>query len=181
MQKMYKLILQQQKKHKMSTKIAIYPGTFDPVTYGHLNIIKRAAHFIADHLIIGIAGTSGKKNLFSLEERLHLMEDGILSLPKHFHDKISVIPFEGLLVHFAMQHKATILIRGLRALSDFEYEFQLASMNRQLEEKLETVFLMTDDNHHFVSSRLVKEIASLGGDIHSFVSPGVIDKMKKKF
>lgn len=141
-------------------KIAIYPGTFDPITFGHIDIIKRASQLF-DHLIIASAKDSNKNPLFSLDERVELIKNEINKLENS--DKISVEKFEGLLVEFAKQKNAKIIVRGLRAVSDFEYEFQMFGMNSQLNPNIQTVFLPASENHHFIASKLVKEVAFFKG------------------
>ena len=146
-------------------KTAIYPGTFDPITNGHIDLVQRAAKLF-DTVIIAIASSSKKNPKFSLEERIELAEKVLVDCPN-----VTVKGFDVLLVDFAHQQNATVLIRGLRAVSDFEYEFQLASMNRSLAPDLESVFLMPADEYSFISSSLVKEVAALGGDVSKFVHP----------
>lgn len=146
-------------------KIALYPGTFDPITNGHIDLVQRAAKLF-DQVIVAIASNSKKNPRFTLEERIKLAQDVLVGCPN-----VSVKGFEVLLVDFARQENATILIRGLRAVSDFEYEFQLASMNRNLAPDIESVFLMPADEYSFISSSLVKEVAALGGDVTKFVHP----------
>ena len=146
-------------------KIAIDPGTFDPITNGHIDLVQRAAKMF-DSIIVAIASSSKKNPKFSLEKRIELAEQVLADCPN-----VKVQGFDILLIDFARQQKATVLIRGLRAVSDFEYEFQLASMNRHLAPDLESVFLMPADEHSFISSSLVKEVAALGGDVSNFVHP----------
>ena len=160
-------------------RIGIYPGTFDPVTKGHIDILIRAAG-VVDHLILGVAPNTSKNPLFSVEERMSLLEDEVHSLSGELPTKITVQPLEGLLVHFAKKVGAAVVFRGLRAVSDFEYEFQMASMNKRLSAEMETVFLMASESQHFVSSRFVKEVARLGGDVSQFVSPLVQQKIAEK-
>ena len=155
------------------TKIAIYPGTFDPITLGHLDIINRAAKLF-DHLIIAVARDSAKNPFFNLDERLELIK-GEVNLPG-----VSVEKFEGLLVDFANKRNAKIIVRGLRAVSDFEYEFQMFGMNSKLDSSIQTVFLPASETNHFIASRFVKEVARLGGDISKFVSPNVAKKLEEK-
>ena len=157
----------------------VYPGTFDPVTKGHLHLIRRASHLV-DHLVVGIADNARKGPLFTIEERLEMVRADIANM----HDKgceIEVQPFGDLLVHFARRMKASCIFRGLRAVSDFEYEFQLTGMNAKLDPEIETVFLMASDKWQFVSASFVKEICSLGGDVEEFVTPQVAEKLTRKF
>lgn len=158
-------------------KIAIYPGTFDPITFGHLDIIKRAAELF-DHLIIAPAKDNYKNPLFTLEERVELIESEIKKLKNSA--QITVEKFEGLLVDFARNKNAKVIIRGLRAVSDFEYEFQMFGMNSKLDPQLQTIFLPASETNHFIASKLVKEVAKLGGDISKFVSKDVAEKLEKK-
>lgn len=155
---------------------AIYPGTFDPLTNGHLDLIKRARRLFKN-VVVGVAANPRKKPLFSLEERVHLIQQEVST---HNLDRVSVVGFECLLVDFARQCNARVLIRGMRAVSDFEFEFQLASMNRALAPEVESVFLMPGESFSFVSSTLVKEVGKLGGDISRFVSPQVNDALQQK-
>jgi len=148
---------------------AIYPGTFDPITNGHIDIIKRSAQLFPE-LIIAVASSRTKKPFFSLEQRIAFIEKAIEDLPG-----VRVLGFETLLIHFAEEQQAGIIIRGLRTSSDFEYEFQLAGMNRQLSNQIETIFLTPSENLMCISSSLVREIASLNGDVSNFVPPQVVD------
>ncbi len=157
-------------------RIGLYPGTFDPVTKGHYDIIKRAAKLV-DKLVVGVAVNVGKGPLFSMEERVDMVREEIGPLI-HGATEFEVKPFSNLLMHFAMDLGAVMIIRGLRAVSDFEYEFQMVGMNARLNSEIETVFLMASDNHQFIASRLVKEIAMLGGDINPFVSPRVAERVR---
>jgi len=157
-------------------KVAIYPGTFDPITFGHLDIIKRASELF-DHILIGVAKDNYKNPLFSIDERVDLIKSELSFMSSN---KISVEKFEGLLVDFAKQKNAKIIIRGLRAVSDFEYEFQMFGMNSKLDSNIQTIFLPASENHHFIASKLVKEIAKLNGDISKFVSPNVAKNLFSK-
>ena len=163
----------------MKPRIGVYPGTFDPITNGHMDVIERAL-CIVDHLVVAVARNAGKGPLFSTDERVETVRDEIRPLiAKGF--KVEVRPFDSLLMHFATSVNASVLIRGLRAVSDFEYEFQMAGMNRRLNPDVETVFLMASEGTQFISSRFVKEIGSLGGDISSFVSPAVAHRLAVRF
>jgi pantetheine-phosphate adenylyltransferase len=153
-------------------RTGIYPGTFDPITVGHMDIIKRALH-VVDRLIIGVALDTGKAPVFDLAMRSKLVKEDVSSLLGEEAKRIEVKGFSGLLVNFAEESGANVIIRGLRAVSDFEYEFQMACMNSRLKADVETVFLTASESTHFISSRFVKQIAKLGGDISSFVSPNV--------
>ncbi|MCE2991355.1 MAG: pantetheine-phosphate adenylyltransferase [Candidatus Jidaibacter sp.] len=159
----------------MKNITAIYPGTFDPITFGHLEIIKRAAK-IFDHIIIAVAEDTNKSPLFSLEERVAMAEVEVAKL-KNTTTKIKVSPFSGLLVDFAERSGATVVIRGLRAVSDFEYEFQMAYMNQKINSKVETLFIPANEASNFISSRFVKEMARLGGNIEGFVSQEIAQKL----
>ena len=162
-----------------SHRIGLYPGTFDPITLGHLDIISRATR-VVDKLIVGVAKNSGKGPLFDAKARVQMVEREVEPLVKAG-AKIEIRPFDTLLMHFATDVKASVILRGLRAASDFEYEFQMAGMNYRINNTLETVFLMASDRHQFISSRFVKEIARLGGDVSSFVSPPVVKDLKRRF
>ena len=164
---------------KPQYRIGVYPGTFDPVTKGHLHLIRRASHLV-DRLVIGVAANKRKGPLFSLEERAAMVREDIANM----HEKgceIEVQSFDSLLVQFARDVKAACIFRGLRAVSDFEYEFQLTGMNAKLDPAIETVFLMASDKWQFVSASFVKEIGSMGGNIEEFVTPQVAQKLSKKF
>ena len=162
----------------MPNRIAVYPGTFDPVTLGHLDIIKRAAA-IVDRLIIGVAKDTGKDSLFSLDERVALTSAEVKNLGLTC--PIEVMPFSGLLVDFAEKNAAGLIIRGMRAVSDFEYEFKMCVMNRRLNKQIDTVYLMASESNQFVSSRFVKEICRLNGDISSFVTADTEKALRNKF
>lgn len=161
-------------------RIALYPGTFDPITTGHLDIIKRAVK-LCDHLVIGIAINRDKGPLFTHEERVQMVREETAGLAKPGVGSIDVQPFENLLIKFAEEVGAKTIIRGLRAVSDFEYEFQMVGMNTRLNPEIETVFLMAEASQQAIASRLVKEIARLGGDISPFVPPRVAQRLKGKF
>jgi pantetheine-phosphate adenylyltransferase len=163
----------------MSLHIGVYPGSFDPITKGHMDVVQRAIKLV-DQLIIAIALSPGKSPLFSVSERVALVEQEISSLEIPTGKKITVEAFDTLMVDFAYKRQACIIIRGLRAVSDFEYELQMAWTNGRLAPHIETVFLMATDRHQFVSSRFVKEIARLNGDIHQFVSSHVASKIQQK-
>lgn len=158
----------------MKTPTAIYPGTFDPITYGHLDVIRRAAALF-HHVIILVARNTGKEPLFSAEERLSMVKAAVRGIRG-----ISTDVFDGLLVDYARAHKATVLIRGLRAVSDFEYEFQMALTNRKLERAVDTVFLVPDERYTYLNSSIVREVARLGGDTGDFVPPLVGRALRKK-
>ena len=161
-------------------RIGLYPGTFDPVTVGHLDIIERAA-LLVDRLVIGVAINRDKGPLFSLEERVAMLETDINTLRERTGTEIMVHPFENLLIDCAHDIGAQFIIRGLRAVADFEYEFQMVGMNRSLDASVETVFLMAEARHQAVASKLVKEIARLGGDVSKFVTPPVNRALDEKF
>jgi pantetheine-phosphate adenylyltransferase len=162
-------------------RIALYPGTFDPITNGHLDIIRRAVRLV-DHLIIAVARNAGKNPLLGVDERLELVRAEIadLRLPAGG-CRVEARSFDTLLMHFAQSVGANMIVRGLRAVSDFEYEFQMAGMNTRLNPDVETVFLMASEQHQFIASRFVKEIGRLGGDISSFVSPRVAQRLVARF
>ncbi len=161
-------------------RIGLYPGTFDPITLGHIDIIRRAATLV-DKLVIGVAINRDKGPLFTLEERVALIEEVCAQLIKDTGVEIVVHPFENLLIDCARDVGAQIIIRGLRAVADFEYEYQMVGMNRQLDDSIETVFLMAEAQHQAIASKLVKEIARLGGDVSKFVTPRVNQELLKRF
>ena len=163
----------------MNKIIGLYPGSFDPITNGHIDIILRASK-VVDILIIGVAENEKKKHLFSLKERKNLIE-GQLDQNKSRIKNVKVVMFDGLLMSFAEKVNANLIIRGLRAVSDFDYEFQMTGMNARLNSKIETVFLMASERHQFISSRFVKEICMLNGDVSSFVPEEVHSKLSNKF
>lgn len=161
-------------------RIGLYPGTFDPITLGHIDIIRRAATLV-DKLVIGVAINRDKGPLFSLEERVELIEAEIAALAEQTGIEIVVHPFENLLIHCARDVGAQMIVRGLRAIADFEYEYQMVGMNRQLNDSIETVFLMAEAQHQAIASKLVKEIARLGGDVSKFVTPRVNKELVNQF
>ena len=156
------------------TARALYPGTFDPITKGHIDLAERASRMF-DELVIAIAASASKEPLFSLEERLRLTENALAHI-----DNASVVSFSGLLVNCVSQHNTQVVLRGLRAVSDFEYEFQLAAMNRRLDSNVETVFLTPSEQYTFLSASLVKEIALMSGDVSQFLAPEVNEALVKK-
>ncbi|HEY1817606.1 MAG TPA: pantetheine-phosphate adenylyltransferase [Kofleriaceae bacterium] len=159
-----------------SRSIAVYPGTFDPITNGHLDILNRALRLF-DRVIVTIAVNQRKQPLFTVEERIRFIHD---AMPEAG-ERLQFEQFDGLIVDFCRRHNATVLVRGLRALADFEYEFQFAHMNRRLAPQVDTVFFMTDERNHYVSSSLVKEVASLGGDVTGLVPAPVVAALADKF
>ncbi len=160
----------------LSRSIAVYPGTFDPITNGHLDILNRALALF-DKVIVTIAVNQRKAPLFSVEERIQFIRDAM----PHADGRLEFSAFDGLLVDFCRDNGATVIVRGLRALADFEYEFQFAHMNRRLAPAVDTVFFMTDERNHYVSSSLVKEVASLGGDVNGLVPPAVVTALAAKY
>jgi pantetheine-phosphate adenylyltransferase len=163
-----------------SERVGVYPGTFDPVTSGHMEVIRRSLRLV-DKLVIGPATNIGKGPLFSLQERIDIIKDDIEDFSAVDKARIQIAPFDGLLIHFAREVGASVIIRGLRAVSDFEYEIQMANMNARMEPNIETIFLMASDRHQFIASSLVKDIARLGGDTSQFVSKRVFQRLKEKF
>jgi pantetheine-phosphate adenylyltransferase len=161
-------------------KTAIYPGTFDPITYGHIDVIKKSLN-IFDRLIVATTDNINKNYYFSIDERLNIINNSLFKDLKLNKKKIKVVSFNNLTIDLCNKYKANAIIRGLRAVSDFEYEFQLAGMNKKLNSKIETMFLMSDVENQIISSKFVKEIASLGGNIDKFVSKYVIKMLKNKF
>lgn len=162
-------------------RVALYPGTFDPITYGHMDIISRASK-IVDRLVVGVARNAGKGPLYSLSERVEMVQDEVTAISgKDGHGVIEVQPFGNLLIDFARSIDARLIFRGLRAVSDFEYEFQMAGMNTRIDNKIETVFLMASEKQQFISSRLIKEIVALGGDVQQFVPPRVLDRLNDRY
>ncbi len=164
----------------MTTRVGVYPGTFDPITNGHADIILRAVK-IVDRLIVGVARNAGKGPMFTTDERVEIVREELKHLDPEAAKRIDVRPFDNLLMHFAIEVGASVIIRGLRAVSDFEYEFQMAGMNNRLNPNIETVFLMASDKYQFISSRFVKEIGQLGGDVSHFVSARVAARLAERF
>lgn len=175
---MKKKMPSKQTHEALAPLIGLYPGTFDPITLGHVDIILRASK-VVHHLVVGVAENAGKGPLFSMRARIKMVEEEVAALDLNG-CTVAVRPFDNLLIEFARQVGAGVVIRGLRAVSDFEYEFQMAAMNRKLRPELETVFLMSSDKYQFISSRFVKEIARLNGDVSPFVSARVLVKIRKK-
>ena len=164
----------------MVGKIGIYPGTFDPVTYGHIDVIKRALKIVSK-LIIAVSNDNTKEYLFSDEERVSIIKQSLFKDLKFNKQNIKVMSFNTLTTSFCKKHKASVIFRGLRAVSDFEYEFQLAGMNRKLDKSIETVFLMSDVDKQIISSKFVKEIAKLKGEIDNFVTKSTVRSIKTKY
>ena len=160
--------------------IAIYPGTFDPITFGHIDVIKKALKFV-DSVIVGISNGNQKEFLFPIDERIKIVSRALFIDLKFSNKKIKVITFNSLTTELCEKYKSNLILRGLRAVSDFEYEFQLAGMNRKLNDKIETVFLMSDVENQMISSRFVKEIAQHNGDLKKFTTKSTIQSLKDKY
>ena len=160
------------------SKIGIYPGSFDPITFGHLDIIQRSLN-VVDTLIVAVSDNKSKNHFINIDDRLNLIEATIKNLPLEDQEKIVIEKFDNLLVHYVKAKKASVIIRGLRAVSDFEYEFLMTGMNRSIDNEIETIFLMSSEKYHFISSRFIKEIHSLGGDISKSVPKPVLDFFSK--
>ena len=164
----------------MMNKVAIYPGTFDPITYGHIDVIKKALKLF-DKIVVGVSNVSNKNYLFSTEERIDIVNKALFKDLKLNKKKILVVSFSSLTTDLCKKYKSNIILRGLRAVSDFEYEFQLAGMNRKLNNNVETIFLMSDVENQIISSRFVKEIVKLNGDIKKFTTKSTIKSLKEKY
>ena len=160
------------------SKIGIYPGSFDPITFGHLDIIQRSLN-VVDTLIVAVSDNKSKNHFINIDDRLNLIEASIKNLQPEDQKKIAIEKFDNLLVHYVKAKKASVIIRGLRAVSDFEYEFLMTGMNRSIDNEIETIFLMSSEKYHFISSRFIKEIHSLGGDISKSVPKPVLDFFSK--
>ena len=161
-------------------KTAIYPGTFDPITYGHIDVIKKALKLF-DKIVVGVSNVSNKNYLFNSDERIDIVNKALFKDLKLNPKKISIVPFSSLTTDLCKKYKSNIILRGLRAVSDFEYEFQLAGMNRKLNNSIETIFLMSDVENQIISSRFVKEIIKLNGDIRKFTTKSTIKSLKDKY
>jgi len=161
-------------------KNAIYPGTFDPITYGHIDVIKKALN-IVDAVIVAISDVNNKNYLFKSDERIEIVKKALFSDLKLNKNKIKIISFKSLTTDLCKKYKSNIILRGLRAASDFEYEFQLAGMNRKLNDSVETIFLMSNVENQIISSKFVKEIISLGGDVKKFITKSTIKSLKQKY
>ena len=164
----------------MIKKVGIYPGTFDPITYGHIDVVKRSLKIVSK-LIVAVSNDYSKDYLFSSEERVSIIKESLFKDLKFDKKKIKVLSFQSLTTSLCSKHNATIIFRGLRAVSDFEYEFQLAGMNRMLDKRIETVFLMSDPDNQVISSKFVKEIAKLNGRINKFVTKSAEKEIKDKY
>ena len=161
-------------------KTGVYPGTFDPITFGHIDVIQKSLK-IVDQVIVAISDGDNKKYLFTIEERIKIVNKALFSDLKFKKSKVNVISFNSLTTDICKKYKSNIILRGLRAVSDFEYEFQLAGMNRKLNKNIETIFLMSDVQNQIISSRLIKEIIELKGDIKKFTTKSTINSLKKKY
>ena len=161
-------------------KIAIYPGTFDPITFGHIDVIRKSLK-IFDKIIVATTDNINKNYYFSIDERLSMIENSLFKDLRFKKNKIKIVPFDTLTINLCKKHKASVIIRGLRAVSDFEYEFQLAGMNKKLNSSIETIFLMSDIENQIISSNFVKEISKLKGDINRFVTKSTAKMLKKNF
>ncbi len=161
-------------------KTAIYPGTFDPITYGHIDVIKKALK-VFDRVVVGTTDNINKDYFFSIDERLSIIKNSLFKDLRLNKNKIKVIPFDILTINLCKKYNATVIIRGLRAVSDFEYEFQLAGMNKKLNSSIETMFLMSDVENQIISSKFVKEITKLNGNINKFVTKSTVKMLKNKF
>ena len=162
------------------SKIAIYPGTFDPITFGHIDVIKKSLKLF-DKIVVGVSDESNKNYLFSSEERIEIVNKALFKDLKLNKKKITIVSFSSLTTYLCKRYKSNIILRGLRAVSDFEYEFQLAGMNRKLNQNIETIFLMSDVENQIISSRFVKEIIKLNGDIKKFTTKSTIKSLKEKY
>ena len=160
-------------------KVAVYPGTFDPITYGHIDVIKKALKFV-DNVIVGISNGNQKNFLFPIDERINIVSKALFEDLKFSKKKIKVITFNSLTTDLCKKYRSNLILRGLRAVSDFEYEFQLAGMNKKLNDKIETIFLMSDVENQIISSKFVKEIAKLNGKINKFLTKSAVKKLKNK-
>jgi pantetheine-phosphate adenylyltransferase len=161
-------------------KVAIYPGTFDPITYGHIDVIKKALKLF-DKIVVSVSDVSNKKYLFNSKERMEIVNQSLFKDLKLDKKKISVVTFNSLTTDLCKKYKSNVILRGLRAVSDFEYEFQLAGMNRKLNNNIETIFLMSDVENQIISSRFIKEIVKLNGDIRKFATKSTIKTLKEKY
>jgi pantetheine-phosphate adenylyltransferase len=161
-------------------KVAIYPGTFDPITYGHIDVIKKALKLF-DKIVVSVSDVSSKKYLFNSKERMEIVNQALFKDLKLDKKKISVVTFNSLTTDLCKKYKSNVILRGLRAVSDFEYEFQLAGMNRKLNNNIETIFLMSDVENQIISSRFIKEIVKLNGDIRKFATKSTIKTLKEKY
>ena len=162
------------------SRVAVYPGTFDPITYGHIDVIKKALKLF-DKIVVGVSDVTSKNYLFNSEERIEIVNEALFRDLKLNKKKIMVISFSSLTTDLCKKYKSNIILRGLRAVSDFEYEFQLAGMNRKLNQNIETIFLMSDVENQIISSKFVKEIVKLNGDIKKFTTKSTIKSLKEKY